>query len=153
MSQVILHGVHFRYMNKMRWGVVCFGLVILGFVLFDRVLAPEADYDMLAYAETYRIEHDLPMPPQMFVYDGCTLFPERMMGHDFSTACLRHDVAYWLGGSDADKVRADAVFRDALSTSGPLGFVFAPLMHTAVRIFGDTWIAKLCNANWGFGWN
>ena len=30
-----------------------------------------------------------------FVFDGCTFFPDRILGVDLTPCCLEHDIAFW----------------------------------------------------------
>ena len=94
-----------------------------------------------------------PVPPNSFTQDGCTLFPNVLPGHDFRDACLTHDFIYWLGGTESQRHAADVALKDAISHTGPMGPIFAPIMYAGVRTFGDTWLSKRLNANWGYGWN
>ncbi len=130
-------------------------LTFLGivYVVFDRMHAPDTTLEMYVEAENYREAHNLELPPQIFKYDGCTLFPERIFGLDISNACLEHDIAYWLGGDEFDKYHADNVLWNQVRASGSLGFIVAPFMYVGVWMFGDTWVVELFDANWGFGWN
>ncbi len=127
-------------------------LVILG-VTFERLTLPETTDTMHTQALEYGEKHGKVVPPQPFVYDGCTFFFDTLMGSDFNEACFKHDIAYWYGGSKEERVRVDKEFRDAVHEGGMMGVALQHPVYATVRIFGDSILTKTVNANWGFGWN
>lgn len=62
-------------------------------------------------------------------------------------ACVLHDFAYWMGGSSADRLRADLFLYEAVRGCGyPVTAFF---MFAAVRVFGSRlWPFSW---RWGFG--
>lgn len=56
------------------------------------------------------------LPSEPFICDGCTSFPDRVVKFDEGAlsfpsiypACFWHDLAYWLGGDEIDRLVADA---------------------------------------------
>lgn len=46
---------------------------------------------------------------QPFASDCCSMFPDRApIGNaDWCTCCLDHDIAYWKGGTEQDRLAAD----------------------------------------------
>lgn len=94
----------------------------------------------------------LPIPPEPFVTDGCTLFPDSLPWHDYRAACVAHDVRYWLGGSAAARAEADEALGQAVARSGPAGRALGGLMKLGVRLFGDTWVSRIHGAAWGYGY-
>jgi len=44
-----------------------------------------------------------------FTTDGCSLFPDRSItgASDWCDCCLAHDLAYWRGGTEEDRLKAD----------------------------------------------
>jgi hypothetical protein len=85
-----------------------------------------------------------------FTTDGCSLFPdgspvERNLWCD---CCVAHDVAYWRGGTEAQRKEADEALRACVEqrTNKP----FAELVYAGVRAGGmpvfPTWY------RWGYGW-
>lgn len=86
-----------------------------------------------------------------FTSDGCSLFPDRALisGDDWCDCCFEHDIAYWRGGTRAEREAADAALRDCVAdkTGDP---AFANLMYRGVRAGGSpyfyTWY------RWGYGW-
>ena len=126
------------------------GLLILVPTL-DIMIQPEVTAKQTARSLVYLEQTQLPIPPKPFTHDGCTLFPDRLLGHDFTEACLAHDIAYWAGGSDWYRSEADLALATAVSETGPLGLVISPFFYLAVRTFGDTWPIRQLNAHWGYG--
>ena len=87
-----------------------------------------------------------------FHSDGCSLFPDQniITQKDWSDCCLQHDIAYWQGGTKAQRAAADSVLRVCvLKKTGSKKL--ADLMYKGVRIGGSpnfpTWY------RWGYGWN
>jgi hypothetical protein len=104
-------------------------------------------------AKSYLAAQNLPLPPNPFTHDGCTLFFDRIPFHDFRPGCLAHDIAYWAGGDSALKTEADRALQQAAQTAGPIGYIVAPIIYTGVEYFGDSALTTLLGANWGYGWN
>ena len=68
---------------------------------------------------------------------------------DFGDCCDRHDARYWSGGSAAQRLHADQVFRACVADAGhPLA---AGLYYYAVRIGGTPHLPT--RWRWGFGWD
>jgi hypothetical protein len=88
---------------------------------------------------------------QPFRSDGCSLFPDGSFAEPgkWCDCCLRHDVAYWRGGSAVDRLAADRALRDCVRerTGDP---VLAEAMFLGARAGGasvfPTWY------RWGYGW-
>ena len=87
-----------------------------------------------------------------FHSDGCSLFPDQnvITQKDWSDCCLEHDIAYWQGGTKAQRIAADSLLRlCVLKKTGSKKL--ARLMYKGVRIGGSphfpTWY------RWGYGWN
>lgn len=79
-------------------------------------------------------------PSTEFTSNGCSCVPE-LLPHrdgdlaDVSSACLFHDWHYYLGGSEADRRRADGWFFENLLELGATGEA-ALLYLRGVRLFG-----------------
>jgi hypothetical protein len=86
-----------------------------------------------------------------FRSDGCSLFPDGTPSRPdlWCDCCLTHDLAYWQGGTDDDRLAADRALRACVEarTDDPL---LARLVYAGVRIGGPsvfpTWF------RWGYGW-
>ncbi len=86
-----------------------------------------------------------------FSTDGCSLYPDRSAatGKDWCGCCVAHDRAYWRGGSEQDRLKADQDLRACVKDSTG-DAEQAALMYRGVRIGGSaywpTWF------RWGYGW-
>lgn len=86
-----------------------------------------------------------------FWSDGCTLFPDGTLRDRtlWCDCCFNHDIAYWRGGSDQERMEADKTLREcvrARTGNKALG----DTMYKGVRLGGSaslpTWY------RWGYGW-
>ncbi len=50
-----------------------------------------------------------------FTTDGCSLYPDRSAstGKDWCACCVAHDRAYWRGGTEAERLKADEATQQA----------------------------------------
>lgn len=130
-------------------------LTLLGGVIVaaDRANIPDTTAEVRALAVRSTLEARKTIPPRDFKFDGCTLFPEHILGLNLTRACLDHDIAYWAGGTAEERAAADQAFKTAVAAAGKAGTIVAPLVYFGTYLFGDTWLTKLFDANWGFGWN
>ncbi|MGZ0655808.1 hypothetical protein ACWPKS_09395 [Coraliomargarita sp. W4R72] len=87
-----------------------------------------------------------------FTSDGCSLFPDRSLidAKDWCDCCFTHDIAYWQGGSEAQRLAADERLRDCvlMKTDDPL---LAEAMFNGVRFGGSPYFYNWYR--WGYGWN
>lgn len=84
-----------------------------------------------------------------FTTDGCSLFPNGAAGVDWCACCEAHDIAYWRGGSEAERERADEVLRQCVfAKSG--NAELAQTMHAGVRAGGVPWLPTWYR--WAYGW-
>jgi hypothetical protein len=88
-------------------------------------------------------------PPIKFHSDKCSdptgLFKKAAYE---DACCVPHDRAYWRGGTEADRLRADIALRDCVAAHGyPLDAV---LMFPIVRAAGGPEFDT--SYRWGFGW-
>jgi len=92
-----------------------------------------------------------PELPRPFTSDGCSLFPDQrlVLRGSWCDCCLRHDVAYWRGGTEEERRLADEGLRDCVKvrTGDP---VLAGLMFAGVRAGGSP--AFPTSFRWGYGW-
>lgn len=80
-----------------------------------------------------------------FTSNGCSVFPE---GDAFG-CCYVHDMAYWQGGTAAERRRADlALHRCVVDVTG--NYVESGLMYAAVSLFGLPGVPS--RVQWGYGW-
>ena len=82
-----------------------------------------------------------------FITDGCSLVADL----DQRACCIRHDWAYWKGGSKKDRRKADdGFFRCIWKTSNfP---ILAPIRWFGVRIGGKKFW-RVEGVSWNYGWN
>ncbi len=85
-----------------------------------------------------------------FETDGCTHFPN---GNDrdpnlWLECCVNHDLKYWIGGSEEDRLSADEGLKECVIGKGE--FETANLMYEGVRIAGSPYFNT--SWRWGFGW-
>ena len=106
-----------------------------------------------AQAAVYLEAENLPTPPEEFRRDGCTLWPDKLPGHNFNEACLKHDIAYWAGGSREQQKKVNQEFRQDINETGLLGPVFGFIMYTGVTWFGNNGVSRVIDSHWGFGWD
>lgn len=90
-------------------------------------------------------------PLNPFTTDGCSLFPDGTYSNKtlWLDCCIEHDKAYWRGGTEEERKRADAELQECiLRETGDAAL--AQLVYDGVRIGGSpfypTWY------RWGYGW-
>ena len=80
-----------------------------------------------------------------FVSDGCSLWPDL----NYQKCCIDHDIAYWLGGTQREKLRADLrLARCVMKHAGPL---MAITMFLGVRGGGP--IGQIFKTSWRWGFS
>jgi protein tyrosine phosphatase (PTP) superfamily phosphohydrolase (DUF442 family) len=87
-----------------------------------------------------------------FTSDGCSLFPDGTFKDrsQWCDCCLSHDIAYWQGGTAAERKKADETLRDCVrerTQDRNLG----ETMYLGVRAGGHP--AFLTWYRWGYGWS
>jgi hypothetical protein len=95
--------------------------------------------------------HSGPKTLKDFTSDGCSLFPDRSLinNKDWCDCCLEHDIAYWQGGTEEQRLEADRKLRDCvLAKTGDT--VLAEAMYQGVRFGGSPWFYTWYR--WGYGW-
>lgn len=87
-----------------------------------------------------------------FSSDGCSLFPDRSLIHeeDWCKCCFEHDIAYWQGGTEEERLHADRTLRDCiLQKTG--NSELAEMMYRGVRFGGSPYFYNWYR--WGYGWS
>ena len=85
-----------------------------------------------------------------FTTDGCTLFPDGIselkdLGLD---CCKKHDYKYWMGGTKAERLKADLDLRNCVAAVGQPKI--AKWMLRGVRAGGTPYLPT--SFRWGYGW-
>jgi hypothetical protein len=85
-----------------------------------------------------------------FTTDGCSVFPDGTPEQQslWVNCCIRHDLAYWKGGTYKERETADLALQQCVEKMGQPEI--AQIMLTGVRMGGSpffpTWY------RWGYGW-
>ncbi len=86
-----------------------------------------------------------------FKNDGCSLFPDGSFKQKdlWCDCCVVHDIAYWQGGSPAQRLAADKKLKSCVlkTTNNKL---LAELMYQGVRAGGSSIYPNWYR--WGYGW-
>lgn len=87
---------------------------------------------------------------QPFTSDGCSAFPDGTLQQNqlWLACCIDHDLAYWKGGTAAERVRADATLHSCVEAVGEPNV--ARLMLAGVRVGGTPYLPT--RFRWGYGW-
>jgi hypothetical protein len=86
-------------------------------------------------------------PSEVFVTDGCTLWPDAWFtGTSWQTCCIKHDVAYWCGGPGR-RAAADHALRSCVEKefAGWMGWV----MWLGSRVMAGPGVPA--HWRWGYG--
>ena len=83
-------------------------------------------------------------PPHPFTTDGCSLFPDGK----WAACCIEHDIAYWCGGTSADREKADRALAECVGETQ--SDVLGELMYLGVRVGGMPW--QPFPFRWAYGW-
>lgn len=88
---------------------------------------------------------------QAFHSDGCSLFPDRdpLRALDWCHCCFAHDLAYWRGGSEAERHAADLELERCVAAATG-DEKLAATMFAGVRAGGSPWFVT--PYRWGYGW-
>lgn len=87
---------------------------------------------------------------QPFTTDGCSVFPDGTYNQQslWLNCCIRHDLAYWKGGTYQQRLRADESLEECVSSIGKPDI--ARLMLAGVRVGGSPYYPTFFR--WGYGW-
>jgi hypothetical protein len=86
-----------------------------------------------------------------FTSDGCSLFINGTFEDPelWKECCLKHDIAYWKGGTEEQREQADLAFRECVEKKTG-DSTLANLMYEAVRVGGEPYFPTWYR--WGYGW-
>ena len=87
-----------------------------------------------------------------FSSDGCSLFPDSSIitGADWCTCCFEHDIAYWKGGTEAEREAADRALQACVEARTG-NTVLARAMYEGVQAGGSPYFYNWYR--WGYGWS
>ncbi|MEM7790751.1 MAG: hypothetical protein AAF546_05055 [Verrucomicrobiota bacterium] len=87
-----------------------------------------------------------------FKSDGCSLFPDSslILNQDWCDCCFEHDLAYWQGGTEEQRLQADKALRDCIVEKTG-NEELAVLMYEGVRFGGSPHFYNWYR--WGYGWS
>jgi hypothetical protein len=87
-----------------------------------------------------------------FTSDGCSLFPDRNLitEQDWCECCFEHDVLYWQGGTEKERLLADKELNKCVfeKTNDKL---LAETIYQGVRFGGSPYFYNWYR--WGYGWS
>lgn len=85
-----------------------------------------------------------------FTTDGCSVFPDGTPDQRslWIECCIRHDLAYWKGGTQAEREQADQALQACVTRVGEPEI--AKLMLAGVRVGGSPYFPT--PYRWGYGW-
>jgi len=86
-----------------------------------------------------------------FKSDGCTLFPDGTPGERrrWCDCCFVHDLAYWRGGTEAERLQADEALRACVLERTGDAWI-AGTLYEGARLGGSA--AFPVWYRWGYGW-
>lgn len=86
-----------------------------------------------------------------FTSDGCSLFVDGTFEKPdlWKECCLKHDIAYWQGGTQEERLKADLAFKSCVENKTG-DSTLAELMYDAVRVGGEPYFPTWYR--WGYGW-
>ena len=88
-------------------------------------------------------------PDDVFISDGCSMWPDSWFGADLYPCCFWHDVRYWCGnpGDDVGRLFADAELAKDVAREGEPDL--ARLMFVGVGVGGTEKVGS--PFRWGYG--
>jgi len=86
-----------------------------------------------------------------FTTDGCSSFPDGTPWQQtlWLDCCVKHDIAYWIGGTKDDRLAADEALQQCVAAVGEPAI--AELMLAGVRVGGTPYFPT--TYRWGYGWS
>lgn len=86
-----------------------------------------------------------------FTTDGCSAFPDGDLKNNnkWINCCIKHDFAYWKGGTADEREQADLELKQCVVDIGEPEL--AELMHLGVRLGGSPYFPTWYR--WGYGWS
>ncbi|SDK63437.1 hypothetical protein [Microbulbifer yueqingensis] len=107
---------------------------------------------LLAYALLLAVAPATAKPASIdpFTSDGCSLFPDGTVEKPelWLECCRTHDLAYWHGGTYAERLQADRALEACVTDAGEPDI--ALMMLAGVRVGGSAFLPT--SFRWGYGW-
>lgn len=94
------------------------------------------------------INGDRPLPEKEFKTDGCSFWPQGFLSYSWEEQCVEHDIKYWVGGDENDRLEADEKLRDDVNKILP---GMGDIIYLGVRAGGRSLVPFPWN--WGYGWD
>lgn len=87
----------------------------------------------------------------LFTSDGCSAFPDGTIHQQslWLDCCIKHDLAYWAGGTYDERRQADQSLNSCVTKAGEPEI--AKLMLAGVRVGGSPYFPT--SYRWGYGWS
>ena len=87
-----------------------------------------------------------------FTSDGCSMFPDKslILEQDWCECCFVHDIAYWKGGTEEERLLADEALRDCVFKQTGNKMLADTIFH-GVRLGGSPYFYNWYR--WGYGWS
>ncbi|MDH5387796.1 MAG: FAD-binding oxidoreductase [Gammaproteobacteria bacterium] len=87
----------------------------------------------------------------LFTTDGCSAFPDGTIHQQtlWLDCCIKHDLAYWAGGTYDERRQADQTLNSCVTRAGEPEI--ARLMLAGVRVGGSPYFPT--SYRWGYGWS
>ena len=87
---------------------------------------------------------------KLFTTDGCSSFPDGTVTQQtlWLQCCIKHDLAYWKGGTVEERLNADKALEHCVAEIGEPAV--AQLMLAGVRVGGSPYFPT--PFRWGYGW-
>jgi len=123
--------------------------IVFSFINFDKTYISEDLVEVKKYAEKAGIDESLPL--EEFKTDGCTLWPDSFLGVSWQDKCIEHDIRYWAGGTEEDRLNADLKLKNDINQVLP---GMGEVVYLGVRLGGRSFSSLIpWTWGWGYGWN
>jgi len=91
------------------------------------------------------------LPLKDFKTDGCTFWPDSFFSYSFQEPCIKHDIRYWAGGTEEDRLKADLKLKDDVNKILP---GIGDIIYIGVRLGGKNLSSLIpWPWGWGYGWD
>ncbi|OGD69659.1 hypothetical protein A3I18_00880 [Candidatus Campbellbacteria bacterium RIFCSPLOWO2_02_FULL_35_11] len=98
--------------------------------------------------EIQKVANGRKIPPIEFETDGCSMWPDAILDLSWKDSCVKHDIYYWLGGSEEERLLADQELKNSINDVLP---GMGDIVYLGVRLGAKNLIPFPWG--WGYGWN